>query len=231
MDMQLQVAVIFAVGLHCSSVRGLDSNLDTGYGNVQNVICDTHNKCRRNADPSASDMQKLVWNKEAAANAKRVADKCIFEHSSEAERKISTCVCGENLASTTRSMLWDKVIPLWDNEKYDFKYAIGPTPNKQYLHYTQLVWGNTYGIGCACKECSGFHLYVCHYACMGNTVGKLNTPYTEGTPCGKCPNNCENGLCTNPCLYKDKASNCKELSYACDSGMLGDKCDETCKCG
>ncbi|XP_069089826.1 cysteine-rich venom protein-like [Pleurodeles waltl] len=231
MDMLLQVTVIFTAGLHYSSVWGQDSNLDTALTNVQNVICDVHNDCRQNVDPPASDMQKLVWNSEAAANAKRVAEKCLFKHSSEAERTISTCVCGENLAMSSAAMKWDEVILLWDKEKNDFIFAIGPTSTKQYLHYTQLVWNETYGIGCAHKACPGFHLHVCHYACIGNNAARLYTPYTKGTPCSKCPNNCENKLCTNPCLHFDLANNCRALSFACNTGKLGNMCDRTCKCG
>lgn len=30
----------------------------------------------------------------------------------------------------------------------------------------------------------------------GNDPDKKNVPYNEGTPCGDCPNNCEDKLCS-----------------------------------
>ncbi|XP_078503272.1 cysteine-rich venom protein-like [Lissotriton helveticus] len=143
-------------------------------------------------------MQKMVWSKESAANAKKVAEKCIFKHSSDKERMIGTTACGENLYKSTKPKPWEHIIQTWFNEYKNFKYGIGAiNPEKMIGHYTQVVWNESSKIGCASQQCSGFVLGVCHYAPAGNYEDRIKTPYTKGIPCSKCPDNCDKGLCTN----------------------------------
>ncbi|XP_078504367.1 serotriflin-like [Lissotriton helveticus] len=228
----LLLVVILTLGLHCSTVQSLDPKLETDNAAVQKVICDKHNALRQSVNPTASDMQKLLWSNEAAATAKKVAAKCIYEHSSAAERTISTSICGENLANATAMFLsWESCIQLWFDENKDFKYGTGSTrAGAKVSHYTQVVWSKTARIGCACHQCSRSVLYVCHYAPQGN-IGKVITkPYEQGTPCGKCPKNCENKLCTNPCLYLDRNTDCPKYKPQCSQGPVSSVCQATCKC-
>nr|2A05_A Chain A, Cysteine-rich secretory protein-2 [Mus musculus] len=50
--------------------------------------------------------------------------------------------------------------------------------------------------------------------------------------CASCPNNCENGLCTNSCDFEDLLSNCESLktSAGCKHELLKTKCQATCLC-
>ena len=81
---------------------------------------------------------------------------------------------------------------------HDFRFSAGTG------HYTQIVWANTYKIGC------GYTAYrkrnfvkkfiVCNYGDAGNLLGA--PMYEVGRPCSKCPANiCSRknpGLCPVP---------------------------------
>lgn len=41
-----------------------------------------------------------------------------------------------------------------------------------------------------------WHLSVHLFHSRGNFIGKTATPYTSGSPCGDCPSDCDNGLCS-----------------------------------
>ncbi|TKC50182.1 hypothetical protein EI555_004071 [Monodon monoceros] len=62
----------------------------------------------------------------------------------------------------------------------------------------QVVWATSYLIGCgiSSRRKGIQYLYICHYCHEGNDPDKKNVPYNKGTPCGDCPNNCEDKLCS-----------------------------------
>jgi hypothetical protein len=65
-------------------------------------------------------------------------------------------------------------------------------------HYTQVVWADTYKVGCgftAFRGSNGWYskLYVCNYGPGGNIIG--GTMYKKGTACSQCSSTCDNGLC------------------------------------
>nr|XP_056712792.1 serotriflin-like [Euleptes europaea] len=97
----------------------------------------------------------------------------------------------------------------------NFKYGVGTTDPKQNIFgYTQIIWYNSYLIGCAvayCPEITFPYVYICHYCPGGNLKKQVARPYKEGPPCRDCPNKCKDKLCTNPCKYRDKLWNCKDL--------------------
>ncbi|XP_006524099.1 cysteine-rich secretory protein 2 isoform X1 [Mus musculus] len=177
----------------------------------------------------------MEWSIQATTNAQKWANKCILEHSSKDDRKINIR-CGENLYMSTDPTLWSTVIQSWYNENEDFVYGVGAKPNSAVGHYTQLVWYSSFKIGCGIAYCPNQdnlkYFYVCHYCPMGNNVMKKSTPYQQGTPCASCPNNCENGLCTNSCDFEDLLSNCESLktSAGCKHELLKTKCQATCLC-
>ncbi|XP_034966527.2 serotriflin-like [Zootoca vivipara] len=130
---------------------------------------------------------------------------------------------------------WSKVTQEWYNEVNDFQYGVGKIrPGVQTGHYTQVVWYRSYEVGCAEAECpqqSLKYYYVCQYCPAGNIVGSIERPYKSGSPCADCPGSCDNGLCTNPCKYFDKYSNCAEVvqSSGCKGSLAAD-CAATCNC-
>ncbi|KII69682.1 Glioma pathogenesis-related protein 1 [Thelohanellus kitauei] len=67
--------------------------------------------------------------------------------------------------------------------------------------YTQIVWANTYSIGCGAKVCEGNKtILVCNYYPGGNQLKKL--PYVIGIKCSHCPktHRCTDNLCEDSVL-------------------------------
>ncbi|XP_040839451.1 cysteine-rich secretory protein 2 [Ochotona curzoniae] len=203
---------------------------------VQKEIVSKHNQLRKAVSPSASNMLKMEWNREAMVNAQKWANKCTLEHSDPEDRKTST-KCGENLYMSSDPTAWSDAIQNWFDESRYFTYGVGPkTPHVITGHYTQLVWYSSYRVGCAiafCPNQENFkYYYVCQYCPAGNNVNKKSTPYQQGIPCASCPGHCDNGLCTNSCEYEDLLSNCGSLknTAGCDHELLKEKCKATCLC-
>ncbi|XP_062868802.1 GLIPR1-like protein 1, partial [Trichomycterus rosablanca] len=74
-------------------------------------------------------------------------------------------------------------------------------------HYTQVVWAESYKVGCAVVDCPGgvrntdfSHrpgaIFICNYATAGNYQGV--PPYKRGPACSQCGGErCEENLCRN----------------------------------
>nr|XP_014589684.2 cysteine-rich secretory protein 3 isoform X1 [Equus caballus] len=204
---------------------------------VQKEIVNKHNDLRRTVSPLASNMLKMQWDSKTATNAQNWANKCLLQHSKAEDRAVGTMKCGENLFMSSIPNSWSDAIQNWHDEVHDFKYGVGPkTPNAVVGHYTQVVWYSSYRVGCGIAYCPKQgtlkYYYVCQYCPAGNYVNKINTPYEQGTPCARCPGNCDNGLCTNSCKYEDLVSNCDSLKKiaGCEHELLKENCKATCRC-
>ncbi|KAM4600976.1 cysteine-rich venom protein-like [Polymixia lowei] len=200
----------------------------------QNEIVNKHNSLRRGVQPTASNMLKMSWNGEAAANAQRWANTCSMKHSPDASRKISTSGCGENLYMSSYKNTWSNAIQSWYDEVKDWRYGVGAINKEMIGHFTQLVWYRSNQIGCAMAYCPNHadykYFYVCQYCPPGNY--QYARPYKAGPSCGDCPNACDNKLCTNPCAYDDKYSNCPDLKkqWGCGNKNVASWCAASCKC-
>ncbi|XP_077018158.1 cysteine-rich secretory protein 2-like isoform X2 [Tamandua tetradactyla] len=236
----LQVVMFLAAVLFTSlPANGKDpafASLLTTQTQVQKEIVNKHNELRRGVSPPASNMLKMEWSREATANAQKWANKCTLEHSKIDDRKTRT-KCGENLYMSSDPTSWSTAIQSWYDEDQNFIHGVGPkSPNAVVGHYTQLVWYSSFQIGCGIAYCPNQeflkYYYVCQYCPAGNIVTKKHIPYEEGTPCARCPNHCENGLCTNSCEYEDFLSNCAELKVTagCKHELLKKRCKATCNC-
>ncbi|KAK7907681.1 hypothetical protein WMY93_016293 [Mugilogobius chulae] len=196
-------------------------------------IVDKHNALRRGVSPSASNMLRMSWSSEAAANAQRWANKCTLNHSPDSDRVISTSGCGENLYMSSYKNTWSNAIQSWYDEVHDWKYGVGSINGGVVGHFTQVVWYRSNLIGCAMAYCPNAkynYFYVCHYCPPGNY--QYARPYTSGTRCAACPGACDNGLCTNPCPYTDQYSNCPELKqqHGCGNQQVASWCPASCMC-
>ncbi|KAM6207454.1 cysteine-rich venom protein TEL1-like [Sarcoramphus papa] len=173
--------------------------LSTSKAGQQKLIVDRHNALRRGVKPTASNMLKMEWCPQAATNAQKWANRCTLSHSPGNMRR-TTVQCGENLFMSSAPFPWPDVVQAWYDEEKDFKYGTGAKTQGAVIgHYTQVVWYNSYQIGCAvafCRNSKYKYFYVCQYCPMGNLRSSIQTPYKKGEPCGDCPNACENGLCT-----------------------------------
>ncbi|XP_037375752.1 cysteine-rich secretory protein 2-like [Talpa occidentalis] len=212
------------------------TNILTSQKKIQKEIVNKHNELRKSVAPPASNMLKMEWNKEAAKNAQKWANKCTLQHSNPEERKTNT-KCGENLYMSSDPAPWSDAIQSWYDESNNFIYGKGPKSSDAVVgHYTQLVWYSSYRVGCGVAYCPNQadlkYFYVCQYCPAGNILSKKNTPYQEGAPCSSCPDNCDDGLCTNNCEYEDLLSNCNSLktTAGCEHDLLKEKCKATCLC-
>uniref|UniRef100_A0A8C3Y172 SCP domain-containing protein n=1 Tax=Catharus ustulatus TaxID=91951 RepID=A0A8C3Y172_CATUS len=165
----------------------------------QKLIVDRHNALRRGVKPTASNMMKMEWCPQAARNAQTWANQCTYKHSPPYMRRTSE-LCGENLLMSFNPLSWPQVLQIWYNEEKNFVYGTGgKTQWNVFGHYTQMVWHNSYKVGCAfafCNNATLSYFYICHYCPAGNLRESMKTPYKEGKPCGDCPNACEDGLCS-----------------------------------
>ncbi|XP_058038736.1 cysteine-rich venom protein ophanin-like [Ahaetulla prasina] len=202
----------------------------------QREIVDMHNSFRRSVSPTASNMLKMDWYDEAATSAEYWASVCAYEHSPDSSRTLNGILCGENIYMSSNPRAWSEVIQSWYDEYKDFIYGVGANPPGSVIgHYTQIVWYNSYLLGCAASYCPSSpynYFYVCQYCPIGNLRGSTATPYKSGPTCGDCPSACDNGLCTNPCTYKNEYTNCKSLAEqsSCQDDWIQTKCPATCFC-
>ncbi|XP_077358890.1 cysteine-rich venom protein TEL1-like [Festucalex cinctus] len=163
----------------------------------RNEIVDKHNTLRRKVKPTARNMLKMSWNREAAANARKWAKTCSMKHSPSRSRKISTSGCGENLYMASFKNSWSNAIQAWYDEVKNWRYGVGSVNKGVVGHFTQVVWSRSNQIGCAMAHCPKSrykYFYVCHYCPPGNY--QYSPPYKSGSTCGDCRKACDNKLCT-----------------------------------
>lgn len=175
--------------------------------------------------PSASNMNQLVWDNGLAKVAQDYSAKCIWGHNPNRRYDLNKYLSytsfdyvnqyvGENLFISTGSESLDTImrgIDFWYNENPYYTYGtVSGTATcqsgKQCGHYTQLVWANTRYVGCGYTKCATVQnlptftnaiLFACNYYFAGNYVGDY--PYKTGTSCSKCPQDrqtCKDGLCS-----------------------------------
>ncbi|XP_078233804.1 cysteine-rich venom protein helothermine-like isoform X1 [Pogona vitticeps] len=233
----LSLSVCLAVWLQQPTVKA-SSHVTASMNTVihQKEIVEKHNALRRRVQPPARNMLRMEWNIDIARNAKRWASECAFKHSSARSRTIQDKSCGENLFMSSRRHSWSRAIQTWYDEVKFFRYGFGPTSENRVIgHYTQVIWYNSYQVGCGIAYCpyqpDYKYFYVCQYCPAGNRADIMNTPYKTGKPCEDCPNACDKGLCTNPCKYMDKFRNCPDLKnrWGCNHHLTKD-CKASCKC-
>ncbi|XP_067247583.1 GLIPR1-like protein 1 isoform X3 [Chanodichthys erythropterus] len=176
-----------------------------------------HNMYRTNVNPSASYMRYMTWDEGLAVTARAWARFCTFKHNiylREVRRMHPTFPSvGENIwaGHPYTSFTVKSAVKLWADEVQHYDYY-APKPNQCKKgevcgHYTQVVWADTYKVGCAAQACPNgvaeTHfstepgvIFVCNYATAGNYRGV--DPYRTGPSCSSCgPEKCENKLCRN----------------------------------
>ncbi|XP_076300386.1 venom allergen 5.01 isoform X2 [Lasioglossum baleicum] len=182
------------------------------------AILDEHNRLRQlvalgqiHGQPGAANMREMVWDDELAAVAQRWADRCAENHDNL--RNVQRFAVGQNIARmwTTRPPGPYDDQPDWRQRIYDwFKevqhYRTGYSEATG--HYTQLVWGDTFLLGCGYSfyydPARGYTKnYVCNYGPSGNVLGYQ--PYQSGPPaCGSYGMSYSNryaGLCARGSYY------------------------------
>ncbi|KAH9581221.1 hypothetical protein MS3_00000578 [Schistosoma haematobium] len=118
--------------------------------------------CKVDGQPPAKYMSPLKWNYNLAAQAQKLANKCILQHDKRHSDEFRWV--GQNIAlgPTIKSG-----VDAWFNEHklYDYNH----NDCMKCLHYTQMVWAKTTDIGCGVASCPKYGLsIVCNYGPGGN---------------------------------------------------------------
>ncbi|KAL6117082.1 glipr1 [Pungitius sinensis] len=170
-----------------------------------------HNEARSSVSPPASDMLYMTWDDGLAITARAWARRCVFEHNSylkDARRMHPTfSSVGENIWTgyPPTSFHVTGAIKSWVDEKQYYSFNSNNCTNVC-GHYTQVVWGSSYKVGCAVQLCPNGQstrfasregaIFVCNYATAGNVIGRQ--PYTYGAAsCSGYEGTCERNLCCN----------------------------------
>ncbi|XP_063055972.1 cysteine-rich venom protein ENH1 [Engraulis encrasicolus] len=212
----------------------LSSDICTDDSTVQAEIVDVHNAFRRAVVPTASNMLKMSWNQTVADSAQAWVDKCELQHGPSSSRMVGDYECGENLFKSETASTWTEVVTAFHDEVNNYEYPTGSTNGLPVGHYTQVIWYSSYEVGCGVAKCGDNYFYGCHYYRAGNfySNGVAIPPYTQGEPCADCPDSCEDNLCTNPCPYINKFTNCASLKKqaGCTNSYVRTVCPALCLC-
>ncbi|XP_036109110.1 GLIPR1-like protein 1 [Molossus molossus] len=167
---------------------------------------DAHNELRRQVQPPAANMKYMSWDEGLAKISKAWANQCQMEHNHCLSNSYHChpifISMGENIwLGDSYNLTPKSVINHWYNESifYNFNRL---QCSKICTHYTQVIWANSYKVGCAiniCPDLGGTEtaIFICDYGPPGNY--ERTPPYTKGVPCSKCgkEDSCENKLCRN----------------------------------
>ncbi|XP_004473025.1 glioma pathogenesis-related protein 1 [Dasypus novemcinctus] len=182
-----------------------------------------HNNYRSEVNPTASDMLYMTWDPVLAQIAKAWAKTCQFKHNNRLKlpNKLhpNFTSLGENIwTGSLNSFSVTSAVNRWYNETHHYDFETR-TCQAVCGHYTQVVWANTYKVGCAVQFCptvlgfagiSNAAHFICNYGPAGNYP---TLPYKRGATCSACPNNdnCLDKLCINP--QRDKLTRYYSLQY------------------
>ncbi|XP_073718532.1 GLIPR1-like protein 1 [Misgurnus anguillicaudatus] len=169
-----------------------------------------HNRHRANVNPPASNMRYMTWDEGLARSAQAWARNCFPQNNPYNQpgrmHPIFTIV-GENnyaCAPCGNNFKVQSAIKAWMSQDQHYNYDSNKC-SRQCSRYLQVVWADTYKVGCAAQVCqngvAGLStdpgiVFVCHYATAGNYAGV--SPYKKGKSCSGCgTETCENNLCRN----------------------------------
>jgi len=144
------------------------------------------------ANHSAAD---LVWDATMATYALATAQSCTYAHDSTQ----GSGYYGQNIAQGyTATDMGALITERWYNQEVNYYPQYG-TDNpdlssfRNWGHFSQLVWADTTGVGCATYDCSARpgglagapspYFTVCNYSPPGNYVGQFSK---VRAPLGRC---------------------------------------------
>ncbi|KAM4883200.1 glioma pathogenesis-related protein 1 isoform 3-T3 [Thomomys bottae] len=180
-----------------------------------------HNKFRSEVNPPATNMLHMTWEPALAQIAKAWAKHCYFEHNPGRKSNLNFTSVGENIWTGSLSLFSvSSAISNWYSEIQYYEFSTRRC-TKVCGHYTQVVWADSYKVGCAvqfCPKVSGFKRlsngahFICNYGPGGNYP---TWPYKIGATCSACPQSdkCVENLCINP--QRDKVT---QLMYVYFTG-------------
>lgn len=156
---------------------GFDAGVRRPDGGEEEVVF-AHNAVRARAMPAPMPaLPAMTWHARAAAVAAQWAEGCRFMHNPAISGNY-----GENIfASYGGAKTPTQVVEHWASEAPNYDHAMNRCSG-ECGHYTQIVWRQSTGVGCAWKSCDAnspfganavpWLFWVCDYAPAGNFVGQ-----------------------------------------------------------
>ncbi|KAI1882542.1 hypothetical protein AGOR_G00251820, partial [Albula goreensis] len=211
LSLMLHLTVLMDSAIHTLSVEG-DQLPDITDQAFIDMCVKAHNEHRSSVNPPASNMRYMTWDEALAKSARAWARNCDFTHNPrlnvQGQLHPKFHPVGENLwvGENIRAFTAKTAIQKWYDEVTDFSYStLDCTPKKMCGHYNQVVWADSYKVGCAVHICPNginkfvtkkYAIFVCNYGEAGNVKGVQ--PYKTGGACSQCSGDrCENKLCHN----------------------------------
>jgi pathogenesis-related protein 1 len=166
-----------------------------------NEILAAHNIAR-----AAKCQPPLTWDPKAAIVAKNYAANCPSGHNANRDSQYQTAggkcddswpycsssILGENIAWMTAGTL-TQFVNLWVSEENQWSCGTLPSYQKGTGHYTQVVWDDTYRVGCGrYTNCNKMEILVCDYFPPGNFNPNSNYAF----PPKYCHGNCNSSTPT-----------------------------------
>ncbi|XP_069760423.1 GLIPR1-like protein 1 isoform X2 [Narcine bancroftii] len=204
------VGALWLPSLLSLSLPGPAASIRTTAEFVKRCV-DEHNRLRSSVSPGAANMLLMSWDAGLAKTAKAWSKTCKFKNNPHLKIKGKGHPffesIGENIYVTSGKFSVEEALKEWVAEGIRFNYDKNTCLKKQNCNrYTQLVWGDSYKLGCGAYHCpKGIEdfkmtkgtIFVCNYAPCGNRRGQL--PYVKGAPCTYCgPDFCRDKLCKYP---------------------------------
>ncbi|XP_004700837.1 glioma pathogenesis-related protein 1 [Echinops telfairi] len=182
-----------------------------------------HNMFRSAVSPAASDMLYMTWDPALAQIAKAWSSTCQFKHNDRLKppHKLhpNFTSLGENIwTGSVFVFSVSSAVTSWYEEVEDYDFETKAC-RKVCGHYTQVVWANSYKVGCAvqfCPRVSGFEKLSngAHFICNYGPAGNYPTwPYKRGATCSAChkDDKCLDKLCINQ--ERDKVKSYYSIKY------------------
>jgi len=204
-------------------------------------ILQRHNLLRSGVDPTATNMQHMIWDTDLEIQAQIWTSYCTFEHGGH-DGFGDYATVGQNLFSKHGANVNNKAgvngpMTAWgEDEQANYNYDAMSCSGGSCGHFTQMVWDTTFAVGCGRNYCpdgvydSGSDSFrwivACHYGPAGNAQGA--SPYTSGDSCSDCPlqyeGTCADNLCmeTVTCLGLE----CQNGGLLNETNCLCDGCTE-----
>ncbi|XP_049821142.1 CRISP/Allergen/PR-1-like [Aethina tumida] len=160
----------------------------------QKFIVNKHNSIREMVannklpgQPRGVNLKKLSWNKCLAKKAQKIADNCESDNVSDTCENFDwegrNLFMSINASRMNNSSYWLDAILSWFDEHKDYIYGSLYSPRTE--NYKQIVWAETYNIGCGfsyfiTKASFRYRkVYVCKYG--PGSSWPTNFPYQLGT--------------------------------------------------
>ncbi|XP_004700838.1 GLIPR1-like protein 2, partial [Echinops telfairi] len=171
-----------------------------------NEYVNLHNELRGNVLPPGSNLRFMTWDVALSRTARAWGKKCLFKTNSYLDELNMVHPkyngIGENIwVGPENEFTASIAIRNWHAEKDNYDYENGNCTS-ECSHYLQLVWNNSYKVGCAVTPCSRIGhikhaaIFICNYA-PGGTLRRR--PYNKGLFCSECgsADTCTDYLCSN----------------------------------